>query len=125
MTKLHNELSVIDRGENLVRRKKIYEALYPQTKRGGDRRSEDAKNQTPDSGVWSFNEDTHLKTGMSKSLIYENVQIANDIAPAVKDIIRDTDLADRKTDLLSISRVTAKSAVTFSKDTATNCPRSI
>ena len=105
---IRNELSVIDRGENLVRRKKIYEALYPQTKRGGDRRSEDAKNQTPESGVWlshSFVDDVVSKTGAKKTSVFESIQIARDIAPAVKDIIRDTDLADRKTDLLSISRL--------------------
>lgn len=102
---IRNELSVIDRGENLVKRKKIYEALYPQTKRGGDRRSEDAKNQTAESAVWSFNKDTATKTGLSERVVRQDIQIANDIAPAVKDIIRDTDLADRKTDLLSISRL--------------------
>ena len=102
------ELTVLERAEQLARRKNIYEEVYPQTKRGGDRKSDEAKNQTPESGISSlpsFVDDVVSKTGTKKSSIFENIQIARDIAPAVKDIIRDTDLADRKTDLLSISRL--------------------
>lgn len=103
---IRNELSVIDRGENLVRRKKIYEALYPQTKRGtAGAMSRWGTDATAESAVASFNKDTATKTGLSERVVRQDIQIANDIAPAVKDIIRDTDLADRKTDLLSISRL--------------------
>jgi ParB family chromosome partitioning protein len=97
---------VLERAEQLARRKNIYEEVYPQTKRGiagaASRWENDA---TPDSGVASFNEDTHLKTGMSKSLIYENVQIANAIAPDVKEALRETPLANRKTELLKIAQM--------------------
>lgn len=105
---IRNELSEIDRGENLVRRKEIYEALYPQTKHGasgGWHNNKGNKLETADSAVSSFNKDTAAKTGISERVVFESIQIARDIAPAVKDIIRDTDLADRKTDLLSISRL--------------------
>lgn len=103
---IRNELSVIDRGENLVKRKKIYEALYPQTKRGvAGAMSRWGTDATAKSSVASFNKDTATKTGISERGIFQDIQIANDIAPAVKDIIRDTGLADRKTDLLSISRL--------------------
>ena len=99
------ELTVLERAEQLARRKNIYEEVYPQTKHGGDRKSDEAKNQVAESATWSFNKDTAAKTGISERAVRVNFQIANDIAPAVKDIIRDTDLADRKTDLLSISRL--------------------
>ena len=99
------ELTVLERAEQLARRKNIYEEVYPQTKHGGDRVSDEAKKQVAESATWSFNKDTAAKTKISERVIREDTQIANDIAPAVKDIIRDTDLADRKTDLLSISRL--------------------
>ena len=108
---IRNELSAIDRGESLVRRKEIYEALYPQTKNGalgGWHNNKGNKLENPDSGfssLPSFVVDVVSKTGTKRTSIFESIQIANDIAPAVKDIIRDTDLADRKTDLLSISRL--------------------
>lgn len=91
------ELTVLERAEQLARRKNIYEEVYPQTKRGGDRRSEDTKNQTADSAVWSFNKDTATKTGISERVIREDVQIANAIAPDVKEALRETPLANRKT----------------------------
>ena len=108
---IRNELSAIDRGESLVRRKEIYEALYPQTKNGalgGWHNNKGNKLENPDSGfssLPSFVVDVVSKSGTKRTSIFESIQIANDIAPAVKDIIRDTDLADRKTDLLSISRL--------------------
>ena len=102
------ELTVLERAEQLSRRKNIYEEVYPQTKRGtaGALASNAAQgNATADSAVSSFNKDTAAKTGISERVVFESIQIARDIAPAVKDIIRDTDLADRKTDLLSLSRL--------------------
>ena len=102
------ELTVLERAEQLARRKNIYEEVYPQTKRGIAQslgmHSKLNHNVTAESAV-TFNKDTATKTGLSERVVRQDIQIANDIAPAVKDIIRDTDLADRKTDLLSISRL--------------------
>ena len=39
---IRNELTVLERGEQLARRKEIYEAKHPQTKKGGDHKSDDA-----------------------------------------------------------------------------------
>jgi ParB family chromosome partitioning protein len=99
------ELTVLERAEQLARRKNIYEEVYPQTKNGGDRVSDKAKKQMADSAIWSFNKDTAAKTKISERAIREDIQIANDIAPDVKEAIRDTDLADRKTDLLKLSQM--------------------
>lgn len=38
---IRNDLSPVEYGEMLLRRKEIYETLHPETKRGGDRKSEE------------------------------------------------------------------------------------
>lgn len=60
------ELTVLERAEHLKRRKEIYEAKYPETKHGGDRRSEEAKSRRNDFVlIPSFAEDTAAKLGVS------------------------------------------------------------
>lgn len=100
------ELTEIELGEHLKARKEIYEKLYPQTKHGGDRKSE-IKRRIPsfDFQAKSFAEDTSDKLNKSQTTIKESIKIAKDIAPEVKEMIYDTMLADQKTNLLELSRL--------------------
>jgi ParB family chromosome partitioning protein len=101
---IRNEGSALERGEWLLERKIIYEELYPETRHGlTSERAEVNRNNfvLPP----AFTEDTADKTGQSRRTIEQEIQIARDITPEVKDKIRDTELADRKTDLLRLARM--------------------
>jgi len=104
---VRQELTVLERAEQLARRKEIYEALHPEAKpvtvRGGPGRG----NKTSDtmSSVLSFSEDTATKTGLSPRSVQRDVQIATRIAPDVRDALRDTPIADSKRDLLALASV--------------------
>lgn len=105
---IRNELTVLERGEQLKRRKEIYEALHPESKkdvRGGHAKA--AKSANADSAqapAETFTKDTSAKTGKSQRVIQEEIQIADKIAPEVKDALRDSETANSKTDLLELSR---------------------
>jgi hypothetical protein len=49
-----------------------------------------------------FVSETSEKTGISERTIYRELQIATNLSDEVKDMIRETELANRKMDLLSI-----------------------
>lgn len=102
---IRNEGTVLERGEWLLERKRIYEELYPETKRGGLPGAPGGGKQAKSEIISSFAEDTADKTGQSRRTIEQEIKISRDIAPEVKDKIRDTDLADRKADLLRLSRM--------------------
>jgi phage N-6-adenine-methyltransferase len=98
---IRNDLVVLERGEQLKRRKEIYEEIHPETKAnviGGIKRQDSA------SELNSFAKDTSEKTGISQRVIQQEIQIARDIDDSVKDIIRDSGIADNKTELLKIAR---------------------
>jgi ParB family chromosome partitioning protein len=119
------ELMLLERTELLKRRKEIYEELHPETKWGYAslqnlkqfRNTETAgpavSVETPGPGVSvahpvkhkGFVDEISEKTGLSKSLIWEEIQIAKNLTDEVKEMIRGTELADRKMDLLAISRL--------------------
>lgn len=103
---IRNELSNLERGEHLAKRKVWYEAKHPETahitKRGGPGRG---KKTTAKSAVVSYTADTAVKTGSSERTIRENVQIAESIPEDVRDAIRDTPIAQSKTDLLALSKL--------------------
>ncbi len=98
-----NDLTVLERGEHLSKRKRIYEFLHPETKKGGDRKSDEAKSNR--NNFASFSDDTAAKTKLTPRTIQHEVQIAEKIDPEVKDAIRKTDIADSKTDLLELARL--------------------
>src|SRR5690606_11696935 len=99
-------LTALERAEHLKRRKEIYEALHPETKsvtvRGGPGRGK--KTEEIISSV-SFAEDTAAKAKVSARTVRHEVQIAEAISEDVRDVIRDTAVADRKTDLLNLARI--------------------
>lgn len=96
---IRNELSALERGEHLARRKEIYEVLHPDAPTGAGRPKKNAET------ISSFVADTAAKTGVTERTVQQDVQLAQRIAPDVRDAIRDTETADRKTDLLALSRM--------------------
>jgi len=100
---IRNDLSDLERAEHLSARKGWYEAKHPETRRGGDRRSEAARSNGND--FVSFGADTSQKTGRSERAVQQDVQIAQSIPEDIRDAIRDTPLAESKTDLLAIARL--------------------
>lgn len=102
---IRNDLTVLERGEHLARRKEIYELKYPETRQGaqGGGRNGVGTRQRTETEIISFSADTAAKTGQTDRTIRQEVQIANKIAPEVKEVIRDTELADAKTQLIALA----------------------
>jgi N6-adenosine-specific RNA methylase IME4 len=101
---VRNELHYIDRADILLRRKSIYETLYPQTKRGAMNQHR-KKVLTAESAVskTSFATDTSIKTGVAERTIRVEVQLAQDLIPEVKEIIRTVEIP--KHDAIKIARL--------------------
>ena len=106
---IRNELSVLERGENLEKRKLIYEELYPETKKGiaggiasGISRGTKTENDFVQKD--SFVESTSKLTGESESTIKDNIRISKNITDEVKEIIRNEPIADKKTELLNLAK---------------------
>ena len=100
------DLETVEFGKLLLRRKKIYEMLHPQTKRGGDRKSEKIKGaKCAFDSVPSFVDDTAEKLGLHRATVKRQIQIAKNLTPETKEIIQDTDRKIRKKDLLKLSRM--------------------
>lgn len=105
---IRNEGTVLERSEWLEERKVIYEELFPETRVGqfgGWHNNKTTRLENEINSVSSFTEDTADKTGKSRRTIEQEIQISKNISPEVKNKIRDTELADRKTDLLLLSRL--------------------
>ena len=73
------DLTAAERAKALKARKKAYQDAYPKTKRGGDRKSKAAKDQSAKSALRSFVDDTATKTGRSKRSIEQDVARAEAI----------------------------------------------
>ncbi len=106
---VRNDLTTLERSEQLARRKEIYEELHPETKAkvAGAIASnkKQGKGNIDTSEIISFASDTSLKTGSSKRTIEQEVQIATSLTPETKELLRNTEVADKKTDLLRMARM--------------------
>jgi hypothetical protein len=95
---------VLERSNHLKRRKEIYNNRDDVVKHGGDRKSSQAKSNRNNSNLINkpepaFYSDSAALTGVSESTIHQELKIAT-ISEEVQDAIRNTPLADNKTDLL-------------------------
>jgi len=103
---VRSDLSVLEYGEILLRRKEIYEALHPETKHGGDRRSDDIKaTKCRFENARSFAQDTAEKLGVTPRTVERQIQTAKNLVPEAKDIIRDTDTRLSKKAAMKLSRL--------------------
>jgi N6-adenosine-specific RNA methylase IME4/ParB-like chromosome segregation protein Spo0J len=99
---IRNELHYIDRGNQLQRRKEIYEELYPETKAGGDRKSNPNNSDLIDKPK-AFTEDIAKKLNVSRDTIENEIKIAKNILPEVQEVIKEKDI--KKTDALKIAKL--------------------
>ena len=101
---VRKDLSDDEFRELLLRRKEIYESLHPETKHGGDRKSEKIKSAkcTFDSAK-SFVDDTAEKLGVDPSTVRREIQTAKNLTPEAKEIIKGAKVT--KSDALKLSRL--------------------
>ena len=96
---MRNDLTVLEQGEHLQRRNEILEAM--------GKRREAGRYPSNDEIVSPLKttEDIAKEVGLSKRSAQQRTQIARDIVPAVKELIRDTPIADSTTQLLELARM--------------------
>ena len=99
---LRNDLTALEEGEHLLRREELLEEMGQRAK-GGDNRF--TMDRGEDSSPLHTTADIAEQVGLSERIAQQRKQIARGLAPEVKDMIRDTDLANRKGDLLKLSRI--------------------
>ena len=102
---IRQELSVLERGECLRKRKDIYEVLSPKPTQGGPGRGHKGKQRN---NFVPFTADTAKKTGSSRRTIEHEIQISNNIPPVIKKMILNTELANNKIELLQLARLDTK-----------------
>lgn len=102
---IRSDLTDLERSEHLAARKGWYEAKHPETRRGGDRGNQHSGGRPRQTETISFSQDAAEKMGVTERSIRQDVQIAESIPEDVRDAIRETPLAESKTDLLAIARL--------------------
>ncbi len=103
---IRNDLSPVEYGEMLLRRKEIYETLHPETKRGGDRKSKEIKRtKCPFDPAKSFVDDTADKLGVAPRTVRRQIQTAKNLTPETKEIIKGTDTKISKKAAMKLSNL--------------------
>lgn len=96
---VRSDLTALERAESLKRRKEIYEQMYPQAtekekKQAGRRKGGKARHgqldETVSPSTPAFTEDTAAKTGLTSRTIQQDIQIAENLDPEVKQVIQGT-----------------------------------
>lgn len=102
---VRNDLTALEHAEYTSRRKALYEAKHPSTKKGGDHGNQHTVGRPRLKEMISFSQDTSEKTGVTPRSVRHDVQIADRLTEDVRDMLRETPLADIKTVLLDLARV--------------------
>lgn len=111
------ELIPLDRCHHLYELKQVWERMYPQTGRGGDRKSSEAREKIklqslqfdPSSPeVFGFAEATARKVGLSQRTIMMGVKIWGDLTPDSRQRLIGTPWATKQSELVLLSGEPAK-----------------
>ena len=98
------DIPLIDRAARLERRQQIYEALHPETAKGGDHTSLKSQKEKLSANL-AFSSDTAEKTGMSERAIQRLTQISKGVDYNLKAEIRSTPLAYNQNELVKLARI--------------------
>ena len=112
---VRSDLSALEFGELLLKRKSIYETLHPEVKatyNGGGfkgnqhkRASQSAVGEESSVTTKSFVQDTAEKLGVTPRTVEKQIQTARNLTPEVKTMIRETDTKIGKEAALKLSRM--------------------
>lgn len=97
---IRHELTALDRARFLAERKRLYEAVHPETKNGSNQ-------HTRGSAIManpSFGDDIAEKTGLSYRTVARAVALIDNLAPTAIDRLRDTPLASNQAALEALSK---------------------
>lgn len=94
---IRHNLNHIDEGEQLLRKKEIYEMLYPETKAGvagakvtNEKRWGVATEESSAATKKSFVDDSAEKMQLSPRRVRQKIQVARDLTPEVKQIVKES-----------------------------------
>jgi len=101
------ELTAVEYGDLLLRRKEIYETLHPETRKGQRNGKTSLKSEnTSLLRTKSFTQDTADKLGIVKRTVERQIQAAKNLTPEARAILLHSDIS--KENLLKISRLKPK-----------------
>lgn len=99
-----HELNQLDRAMFLLERKRLYEALYPETKHGGDRTGAKSKSQTLRLVFRErFSRNAAKKLGLSERAVQLSIDLASKLDPEAVKALRGTKLERNQRELLNIA----------------------
>ena len=101
------DLTVLERGQHLSRRKELYEAKNPETKQGaqgGGKGGKGTRRKTENEKI-SFSVDTAAKMGVTPRTIQMATRIAEKIDAEVQEIIADLPIADNQSELTKLAKM--------------------
>lgn len=97
---IRHELTALDRARFLAERKRIYEALHPETKNGSNQYTRGFANLANP----SFGEDIAERTGLSYRTVARAVALAEALAPEAVQAVRHTPLASNQAALEALAK---------------------
>ncbi len=103
---VRRELSALDKAQHLFDLKEAYEALHPEAKKGGDRKSKEARQNQKE--IISFRSDVAETVGLSERAISMSVAMWKGLTGRSRTQVRGTWMADHQANLMQLSKLDAK-----------------
>jgi ParB family chromosome partitioning protein len=101
---IRNELCEIDRALSLAERKRLYEALHPETAHGKARKPKTEKGKVANLATFArFSKDAARSTGMSERTVQRACELAGSLSPEAIAAIRGTKIADNQAQLQALA----------------------
>ena len=102
---IRSDISVVDQGDRFDDRQRIWEAIYDDTKHGGDRKSPKYKEKNQDEIISSWSEHAADALGVTPRSVQHLTKVGR-LPDDIKDLVRGTALGDHLVNLLKLARIT-------------------
>ncbi|EAV40420.1 ParB-like nuclease domain protein [Stappia aggregata IAM 12614] len=100
--------NALERCEALSELKRVYEALHPETKHGGDRKSQATKNKRENQiAIFAFCQNAAETTGLSRRTVELAIQIFRGLSPQSRERLKGTLFAEKQSDLKALADLDA------------------